>query len=649
MLANVIQVDAVLSGTPKPSAFPAQPPGQGANTFASTLRTAESNGSPVLPRSQAEAAAVGARAKFTEKDLVKNSKIPASGQVPLAIKSVPVEDAIPVLVLTANLNTVPASPVETAASLAGKGPIPPPMLSSRSDNANGLAAGADSAKQDTLIGSTSQVQKKPSTQTSTTSFEPGFTDEVDTGKETPVDVAASSLSTAVPVKQFVSLVVDEARPPLTPPDASETGKPSSNVAAEPDVIRQESPSSLPSIPARADRPAQTLSPPIVDAAGTPGNGDSQLVASTPSPSGMPLPAVDPASGTASAFAVVRQSMSNGKSQAGSSDLRSVPTIPAAAGAPPRATDPTGGSANAVAVNPSATDGKPHLGNSGEQGSLAALASSITASRVTFSAEVLKPNLFHAATAMKAGDTVAPADNRVREAPAVPVSSNQESTRSKPGDSSSSATDANAQSLPSGAAAATPVSQPNIGDQPGTPAAAANVLAPVSPAANQDSASGGALLPATERQSPAEPAPTALPAAGAVEVARLVAGVAQSEMHIGLRTQAFGSVEVHTVVRDSQVGLTVGSERGDLRALLAPEVSGLQTTFRQQDLRFDNIRFLETSAGTTAGFSGGADSQPRSSSQQHSSLAEVFSIHSPPENPAELDISAGSPARLNVHA
>ena len=71
----------------------------------------------------------------------------------------------------------------------------------------------------------------------------------------------------------------------------------------------------------------------------------------------------------------------------------------------------------------------------------------------------------------------------------------------------------------------------------------------------------------------------MPMVGPVEVARMVAGVAQSEMHIGLRTQAFGSVEVHTVVRDSQVGLSVGSERGDLRTFLATEVSGLPASIQ----------------------------------------------------------------------
>jgi hypothetical protein len=137
--------------------------------------------------------------------------------------------------------------------------------------------------------------------------------------------------------------------------------------------------------------------------------------------------------------------------------------------------------------------------------------------------------------------------------------------------------------------------------------------------------------------------------GPVEVARMVAGVAQSEMHIGLRTQAFGSVEVHTVVRDSQVGLSVGSEKGDLRSYLTNEVSGLQTAFRQQDLRFDNIRFLDSGAGTSGGFSGGANSQSHSSSQQQLSTAGFFSIHGPPEEATDPEVSPASQSRLNVHA
>lgn len=81
------------------------------------------------------------------------------------------------------------------------------------------------------------------------------------------------------------------------------------------------------------------------------------------------------------------------------------------------------------------------------------------------------------------------------------------------------------------------------------------------------------------------------------------------MHIDLRTQAFGSVEVHTLIRDNQVGVTVGNERGDLRTLLGAEVPGLQTALRQQDLAFSHIQFLGTNASLDSALSGGADSRP----------------------------------------
>ncbi len=157
------------------------------------------------------------------------------------------------------------------------------------------------------------------------------------------------------------------------------------------------------------------------------------------------------------------------------------------------------------------------------------------------------------------------------------------------------------------------------------------------------------MPAANSQSPVASSSTNSRPAGPVEAARLVTSVAQSEMHIGLRTQAFGSVEIHTVVRDSQVGLSVGSEKGDLRNYLTNEVSGLQSAFRQQDLRFDNIRFLDSSAGTSAGFSGGANSQSHSSSQQQPSAAGFFSIHGPPEDTTDPEVSPASQSRLNVHA
>jgi hypothetical protein len=107
---------------------------------------------------------------------------------------------------------------------------------------------------------------------------------------------------------------------------------------------------------------------------------------------------------------------------------------------------------------------------------------------------------------------------------------------------------------------------------------------------------------------ADPPPLPAPGVSGLQAARMVDGLAQSEMHIGLNTSSFGSVQVHTVIHDSQVGMAVGSEKGDLRNFLTAEVSGLQSSFRQQDLQLDSIRFVGAAMSANPGFSGGAGSQ-----------------------------------------
>jgi len=86
------------------------------------------------------------------------------------------------------------------------------------------------------------------------------------------------------------------------------------------------------------------------------------------------------------------------------------------------------------------------------------------------------------------------------------------------------------------------------------------------------------------------------------MAQMVSRAAQSEMRIGLTTSAFGNVEVRTQVRANDVGLAIGSERGDLRSLLANELPGLANRLQQQSLRLSQVNFHETSA-----FSGGSSS------------------------------------------
>lgn len=138
-------------------------------------------------------------------------------------------------------------------------------------------------------------------------------------------------------------------------------------------------------------------------------------------------------------------------------------------------------------------------------------------------------------------------------------------------------------------------------------------------------------------------------AGTVNVSRILESIGRSEMHIGLQTLAFGNVEVHTVVRDSQVGLAVGSEKGDLRALLASEMPALQTTLRQQDLHLEHVRFLGQGAGLDAGSFGGSDSQSRSFRQGNSSAGSARFSGDRAEDAAGVEIAGLQITGLSVHA
>ena len=133
----------------------------------------------------------------------------------------------------------------------------------------------------------------------------------------------------------------------------------------------------------------------------------------------------------------------------------------------------------------------------------------------------------------------------------------------------------------------------------------------------------------------------------VQAARVIDRLGQTELHLGMRTEAFGSVQVHTVIRDSQVGLAVGGERGDLKSFLTPEVPGLENNFRQHDLRFNGIQFL---GGNLAGGGG----QPGNSGGYMQQFQPARSLHhSAALREAEIQegvqAHAESATGLSVHA
>jgi hypothetical protein len=109
---------------------------------------------------------------------------------------------------------------------------------------------------------------------------------------------------------------------------------------------------------------------------------------------------------------------------------------------------------------------------------------------------------------------------------------------------------------------------------------------------------------------ATPETPAAAAPGPVQLAQIVNRVEQSEMRIGMNTSAFGSVEVRAVVHANDVGLVVGSERGDLRSLLSNDLPALANTLQEQNLRLHSVNFMQGFAFSNNA-SGGGDSQPRS--------------------------------------
>lgn len=81
------------------------------------------------------------------------------------------------------------------------------------------------------------------------------------------------------------------------------------------------------------------------------------------------------------------------------------------------------------------------------------------------------------------------------------------------------------------------------------------------------------------------------------------------MRVGMNTSAFGAVEVRTMMRDSQVGVAVGSERGDLRSYLAPELADLQNSLQQHEIHLEPVRYLN--GNLNASYSGGSGGNPGS--------------------------------------
>ena len=210
----------------------------------------------------------------------------------------------------------------------------------------------------------------------------------------------------------------------------------------------------------------------------------------------------------------------------------------------------------------------------------------------------------------------------------------------------------------GAAGAPPVASPQVAAGVAPPATVPVVDPAMQLPVNQPTTSASAHksdLPGsgsswdTASNLPASGETPAAPTAGPVQMAQMVSKAAQSEMRIGMNTSAFGSVEVRTVVHANEVGVLIGSEKGDLRSLLSTELPGIANTLQQQNLRLNQVNFHQGFAFSNNQSSGG-DSQPHSfTSRPMGKTAHAAELSSPESSePAPL-LSNGHGSGLSILA
>ncbi len=95
----------------------------------------------------------------------------------------------------------------------------------------------------------------------------------------------------------------------------------------------------------------------------------------------------------------------------------------------------------------------------------------------------------------------------------------------------------------------------------------------------------------------------------VHAVRMFERNGQAEMHIGVRSETLGTIDVKATVHDGSVGVSIGVERHDVRSALVSELPGLENTLRDHDLRLGEVRFHDT--GSTLASEYGNGRQPQS--------------------------------------
>jgi len=150
----------------------------------------------------------------------------------------------------------------------------------------------------------------------------------------------------------------------------------------------------------------------------------------------------------------------------------------------------------------------------------------------------------------------------------------------------------------------------------------NATAAMAPASTAPEKSGPAAdLPPIHERLDSAPV-VASDNASAAAVAHSAQVSAPLQMQVGVHTSVFGNVEVHTVVQQNQVGISIHGDR-ELARWFSSELGGLEAGLKNQHLNLTGVDFSNARSGvqTATGFQHG---QPRQNSPQSSGSNVVAS-------------------------
>jgi flagellar hook-length control protein FliK len=122
----------------------------------------------------------------------------------------------------------------------------------------------------------------------------------------------------------------------------------------------------------------------------------------------------------------------------------------------------------------------------------------------------------------------------------------------------------------------------------------------------------------------------------VSSARFTQQAGNAEMQVRLRSETLGPIDVHAVVKGSDIGASIRVEAREAQAMLTSELPQLERALNERSLRVQHLDVLQNSVaggrsnGNGAGNSYGSLAEPR---QGFSSYSAGPSYPSLPETPA----------------